>query len=182
MQTPDDDSPLVEAVRRNDERATEQLYRKHASKVYTYALRSTKNTDVAEEVTQETFIRAFRSISSFRGRAKFRTWLLSIAVNQVRTYARKPNCTQPLEEPDMIGGDVRAPTQPLLKKRLNEALSELPAGYRDVVVMHDVLGMAHEEIAEARRCTVGTSKSQLHKARAKLRELLKGMEGHFNAV
>ncbi len=167
----DPDADLVEQARRGDMKAMEQLYRRHQGAVYAYALRSTGRPDAADEITQDTFVRAFRGVDRFRGGSKFSTWLFSIAVNQTRTrLAKDARAAVPLE------AEVEATTTPeptgWLRRRLEAALATLPEGYREVVVMHDVLQMPHEEIAEARNCTVGTSKSQLHKARAKLRALL----------
>lgn len=171
----DPDRALVDAAQSKNERAMERLYRKHAPAIRAYALRATQSSDIADEVTQETFVRAFKSLHRFEGRSTFRTWLFSIALNRTRTAAkRRARSFESLDE------EVAAPEGPAptgwLKKRLSRALGELPEGYREVVIMHDVLGMGHEEIADARRCSVGTSKSQLHKARAKLRGLLGGAD------
>lgn len=148
----------------------ERLYRRHVAAVHAYALRATRNEDLADEVTQETFVRAFRSLNRFEGRSTFRTWLFSIALNRTRTAVKKVRTDEALDE-QMFAGETKTSTS-WLKRRLTRALGELPDGYREVVIMHDVLGMGHDEIAGARRCSVGTSKSQLHKARAKLRGLL----------
>jgi RNA polymerase sigma-70 factor (ECF subfamily) len=170
----DPDAALVEEARRRNERAMEQLYRRHAPAIHAYALRSTRSEDTAEEVVQETFVRAFRSLSRFEGRSTFRTWLFSIAVRRTRTAMKKRPATEVLE--DVPVADASPPSTPWLRRRLSRALGQLPQGYREVVVMHDVLGMGHDEIASARRCSVGTSKSQLHKARARLRSLLGGRD------
>lgn len=148
----------------------EKLYRRHVASVHAYALRATRNQDLADEVTQETFVRAFRSLSRFEGRSSFRTWLFSIALNRTRTAVKKVRVSEPLEE-NTYADETKTSTT-WLKQRLTRALGELPDGYREVVIMHDVLGMGHDEIADARHCSVGTSKSQLHKARAKLRSML----------
>ena len=174
MGTQDPDFELVEAARRKDERAMQKLYHRHSSAIYAYALRFTRNEGLAEDVTQETFVRAFRALTRFEGRSRFRTWLFSIAVNQARTAAKKKLSFEDLDEVALTT-ETKTDT-PWLKRRLSQALGKLPEGYREVVVMHDVLGMGHEEIASARSCSVGTSKSQLHKARAKLRELLGGLD------
>lgn len=169
----------VERAQGGDSRAMEQLYRAHAPAVHDYALRCSRSRDVAEEVTQETFIRAFRGIRRFEGKSKFRTWLFSIAINRLRTEMGKRGRRAPeVDIHDLeLGQDTPTPSG-MSRRALERALRELPEGYRDVVLMHDVIGMGHQEIAELRSTSVGTSKSQLHKARAKLRELLvaKGME------
>lgn len=173
MAIEDPDEGLVEAARdERDERAMQTLYRKHADAVYAYALRATHSRDLADEVTQETFVRAFRALSRFEGRSTFRTWLFSIAVNRVRTHTRSRRHFEDLEVAERTLAAPEAASSPWLREQLERALDGLPEGYREVVLMHDVLGMGHEEIAQARRCAVGTSKSQLHKARARLRGLL----------
>lgn len=180
----DPDSPLVEAARAGDERAMEQLFRRHIQAVFGYALRATADRTVAEDIAQETFIRGFRAIGRFDGRSSFRTWLFAIAINRTRTHLRRfggarKRVEVPLEEDTMA---VEAPiSSSWTRKRLALAMAALPEGYREAVIMHDVLDMEHQEIAAARGCTVGTSKSQLHKARAKLRELLGPREGPADA-
>lgn len=162
---------LVAAKERGDEKAMERLYRRHAPAIHAYALRATHNADAADDITQETFVRAFRSLDRFEGRSSFRTWVFTIAVNRVRTHIRRrPDVNVDLDAAE-LSVEPRTSTS-WLAKQLSKALSRLPEGYREVVIMHDVLGMEHDEIAGARRCSVGTSKSQLHKARAKLRSLL----------
>lgn len=177
--TEDPDAALVEEARGGSERAMEQLYRRHAPALHAYALRSTQSSTVAEEVVQETFIRAFRGLSKFASRSSFRTWLFSIAINRTRTAMKKRPHHEVLDEA-MVESEENAEAQresPWLRRRLADALVQLPEGYRDVVVMHDVIGLGHEEIAQARSCSVGTSKSQLHKARARLRSLLGAVHG-----
>lgn len=172
----DADADLVARARNGDMKAMEQLYRRHAGAVHAYARRASGREVLADEITQETFVRAFKSVSKFKGTSTFRTWLFSIAINTTRTHMKKANKdpVTTLEEHDVA---VEAPDSTgWLKKRLHAALARLPEGYREVVVMHDVLDMRHEEIAAARACTVGTSKSQLHKARAKLRAILGGAD------
>ncbi|MEQ9499305.1 MAG: sigma-70 family RNA polymerase sigma factor [Deltaproteobacteria bacterium] len=168
----DPDADLVERAKCGDMKAMEQLYRRHHGAVYAYALRSAGAAHLADEITQDTFVRAFRGVERFRGGSKFSTWLFSIAVNCTRSHLAKRTAKDdvPLDEA-VIGSHTPEPSG-WLRRRLEAALATLPEGYREVVVMHDVLQMPHEEIAQARNCTVGTSKSQLHKARAKLRALL----------
>lgn len=167
----DPDREAVDAARNRDERAMETLYRRHHRTLYAYALRATQNPATSEEIVQDSFIRAFRGIRGFSGRSTFRTWLFTICVNRTRTSLKK-------QRPESVPLDETCATvEPATPRgwtvaRLEQALGALPEGYREVVVMHDVLGMGHPEIAAARKCTVGTSKSQLHKARARLRDLL----------
>lgn len=170
------DEHWVERAQNGDSSAMERLYRMHAPAVHDYALRYSRNRDVAEEVTQETFIRAFRSIGRFRRQSKFRTWLFTIAMNRLRTeMSKRGKRTGDLALDDVEVGVEQATPSGMSKRTLNRALSELPEGYRQVILLHDVMGMEHKEIAELRETSVGTSKSQLHKARAKLRETLTTM-------
>ncbi len=152
----------------------ETLYRRHADPLYAYALRSTGRADQAEEIVQETFIRAFKGLARFSGRSSFKTWLYAIAINRARTQLKK----RPRAEVELSSVPLTTREhEPVgwTQARLQKALDALPQGYREVVVMHDVLEMEHQEIAAYRGCSVGTSKSQLHKARAKLRALLGAM-------
>lgn len=178
----DPDREDVERASRGDAVAQERLYRRHANLVYAYALRVLGAHDLAEDAAQETFIRAFRALGRFDGRSSFKTWLVTIAINQSRTrrkQAERRGLTVPLEDAELKSEPETGAAW--TKKRLTIALGHLPDGYREAVIMHDVLEMEHEEIAQARGCSVGTSKSQLHKARAKLRELLDAMRGHHDA-
>ncbi|MEM6733604.1 MAG: RNA polymerase sigma factor [Myxococcota bacterium] len=169
----DTEAIRVEQAKGGDARAMEELYRAHAPAVHDYALRTSRNRDVAEEVTQETFIRAFRSIGRFKGESRFRTWLFSIAINRLRTEMsrRGKRGTEVAIEDVEIGVETATPAG-MSRRARERALSQLPEGYRDVLVMHDGMGMGHPEIAKIRSTSVGTSKSQLHKARAKLRDIL----------
>jgi len=176
-----DDAELCAAIKRSDPGSREALYHRYKRRVYGLALRIVGPID-AEEVAQEAFIRIFRGLPKFRGDAALSTWIYRLAVNAAlshrtrRAGARLPTLgnddgqadkaieAQPAEEP--------APGDAVLRARLERALVQLPAGYRTVIVLHDVEGLEHEEIASILRCHVGTSKSQLHKARARLREIL----------
>jgi RNA polymerase sigma-70 factor (ECF subfamily) len=176
----DPDAELVTRARGGDERAMEALYRRHAEVIHAYALRVTASPDAAEDVVQETFVRAFRSLGSFQGRSAFRTWLFSIAMNRARTAMK----TQAQRRETALPEHATAPEAPAdgwIRRQLHEALARLPEGYREVVVLHDVLELEHQEIATLRKCSVGTSKSQLHKARARLRALLPAALGGQDA-
>jgi RNA polymerase sigma-70 factor (ECF subfamily) len=134
----------------------------------------------AEDLTQEVFIQLFRKIGSFRGDSAFSTWLHRMTVNQVLMHFRRrgvqnEKTTESGEMPDQIvNGTERASRMPILDRiALDKAIAQLPNGYRTVFVLHDVEGFEHEEIARMLKLSVGTSKSQLHKARLKLRGLLK---------
>lgn len=157
----------------------EDLYRKHYRRVYSICLRMTGNMAEAEDLTQEVFIQLHRKIGSFRGEAAFTTWLHRLTVNQVLMHFRKRSVRSELttddgEMPDSIDPETINPeAMPIVDRiGLESAIAQLPNGYRTVFVLHDVEGYEHEEIAKLLGCSAGTSKSQLHKARLKLRRLL----------
>ena len=157
----------------------EDLYRQHYRRVYSICLRMTGNVAEAEDLTQEVFIQLHRKIGSFRGEAAFTTWLHRLTVNQVLMHFRKRSVRSELttddgEMPDSIDPETVNPeAMPIVDRiGLESAISQLPNGYRTVFVLHDVEGYEHEEIARLLGCSAGTSKSQLHKARLKLRRLL----------
>ena len=130
----------------------------------------------AEEVTQEVFLRAFRGLDGFRAEAQLSTWLYRIAVNASlsersrRTIERSRRA--PVTDAEQLPAPELEPQDPALRARLESALAALPPGYRAVLVLHDIEGLEHEEIGRVLGCRVGTSKSQLHKARAKMRALI----------
>lgn len=174
----DPDGALVGRARTGDAAAQEALYRRHAGAIHAYALRASGRRDVADEITQDTFVRALRGLGRFDGRATFRTWLFTICVNCTRSRLKRR-----VRAPDEVGLDAVElavephPSHAWTRERLRTALGALPEGYREALILHDVLELDHEEIASARGCSVGTSKSQLHKARAKLRTLLGPLMG-----
>ena len=143
----------------------------------------TGNTAEAEDLMQEAFLQLFRKISTFRGESAFSTWLHRLAVNVVLMHLRKKGLQQiSLDEVDTsqdepvkrdYGSDDRRVTGSVDRIGLRKAIADLPPGYRAVFVLHDVEGYEHNEIAEIMKCSVGNSKSQLHKARMKLRERLR---------
>src|SRR5262249_20635745 len=130
----------------------------------------------AEELAQEVFLRAFRGLGKFRGDAQLSTWMYRLAVNAALSHATRAQARRRRDLPDemlmTLPAEAAPDSDPRLRERLQEALGALPAGYRAVLVLHDVEGLQHDEIAEILGCRVGTSKSQLHKARARMRELL----------
>ncbi|HEY0097532.1 MAG TPA: RNA polymerase sigma factor, partial [Pyrinomonadaceae bacterium] len=134
----------------------------------------------AEDLAQEAFIQLFRKIGSFRGESAFTTWLHRLTVNQVLMHFRKrgvrlEQTTDDGETPvQIVAGTQNPNSMPVVDRiALDRAIGQLPPGYRTVFVLHDVEGHEHEEIARMLGCSVGTSKSQLHKARMKLRTLLR---------
>ena len=179
--------PEAEAIRlaqAGNAAAFERLYRLHNRRVYSLCLRMVGNTAEAEDLTQEAFLQLFRKIATFRGESAFSTWLHRLAVNVVLMRLRKKSATESsldeMTEPDEeSGGPRRDFGMPDLRLsgsidrvNLQRAVEQLPPGYKAVFVLHDVQGYEHNEIAEIMGCSVGNSKSQLHKARTRLRDLL----------
>jgi RNA polymerase sigma-70 factor (ECF subfamily) len=167
-----DDARLLEACRLGDRRAMEALYHRFKRRVFSLVARIAGSGD-AEEVSQEVFVRIFRGLPRFRGESQLSTWIYRLAVNAPLSHVeRRPRRAEGEEALAHIPAREGPKSDPYLAARLQKALVALPAGYRAVLVLHDVEGLAHEEIAEILGCRVGTSKSQLHKARAKMRDLL----------
>jgi RNA polymerase sigma-70 factor, ECF subfamily len=179
--------PEAEAIRRaqgGDPAAFERLYRLHSRRVYSVVLRMVGNPAEAEDLTQEAFLQLFRKIHTFRGDAAFSTWLHRLAVNVVLMKLRRKTLVETsLDEPadpdDESSGPKRdiGAEDPLIegsvdRVHLERAVGELPPGYRMVFLLHDVQGYEHNEIARIMDCSIGNSKSQLHKARTRLREIL----------
>src|SRR5271156_5828517 len=177
----------AEAIRRaqaGDSAAFEFLYQLHGRRVYALCLRMVNNPADAEDLAQEAFLQLFRKIATFRGESAFSTWLHRMTVNVVLMRLRKKSLpTDSLEEtldPEAENSspkrDVGAPDLRLSgavdRVNLERSIEQLPPGYRTVFVLHDVQGYEHNEIADIMGCSVGNSKSQLHKARTRLRELL----------
>ncbi len=143
----------------------------------------TGDTAEAEDLAQEAFLQLFRKIGTFRGESAFSTWLHRLVVNVVLMHLRKKGLQQvSLDEPDgsqdepvkrEYGDDDKRLLHSIDRITLSRAIEGLPPGYRAVLVLHDVEGYEHNEIAQILDCSVGNSKSQLHKARLKLRELLR---------
>jgi RNA polymerase sigma-70 factor (ECF subfamily) len=171
-----DEAALVDAVRRGAAGSREAIYHRYKRRVFALALRIVGAID-AEEVAQEAFIRVFRGLPKFRGDAALGTWIYRLAVNAALSHrSRRANApaAPPGEEhgPERVVAVTPEARDLALRKQLERALAALPVGYRTVIVLHDVEGLEHEEVAAILGCHVGTSKSQLHKARAKLREAL----------
>jgi RNA polymerase sigma-70 factor, ECF subfamily len=177
------EAEAIERAKQGDAEAFEVLYNLHRRRVYSLCLRMTTNTAEAEDLTQEAFLQLFRKIGTFRGESAFSTWLHRMAVNVVLMQLRKKNLPiVPLD--DTVDTDEDTPKKDygtednvlagsIDRLRLQKAVESLPVGYRTIFVLHDVEGYEHNEIAELMGCSIGNSKSQLHKARMKLRELLK---------
>lgn len=177
------EAELIEQAKQGNGEAFEALYNLHKRRVYSLCLRMTANTAAAEDLTQEAFLQLFRKIGTFRGESAFSTWLHRMAVNVVLMQLRKKGLPLvPLEdtmetEEDSArkepGADDVRLTGSIDRLRLGNAIDSLPPGYRTVFVLHDVHGYEHNEIATMVGCSIGNSKSQLHKARMKLRDLLR---------
>lgn len=174
------DVELTKAAAAGDMAAFEELYNRHHRRVYSICLRMLQNASEAEDLTQDVFIQLYRKVGSFRGDSAFTTWLHRLTVNQVLMHFRKRNVkfektTEEGETPVQIVSGTENPFRmPIVDKiALDIAIAQLPDGYKNVFVLHDVEGFEHEEVAKILGCSVGTSKSQLHKARLKMRKLLK---------
>jgi len=174
----------IERAKHGDVQAFEFLYQMHRRRVYSLCLRMTANTASAEDLTQEAFLQLFRKIGTFRGESAFSTWLHRMAVNVVLMQLRKRGLAVVSLEDTLENTDEEAPRKELGvadralmgsidRLQLQRAVETLPPGYRMIFLLHDVEGYEHNEIAEMVGCSIGNSKSQLHKARMKLRELLK---------
>ena len=159
--------------------AFELIYQRYHRRTYSLTLRMTNSQTEAEDLTQEVFIQLFRKVGSFRGDSAFSTWLHRLTVNQVLMHFRRRSVknektSEDGEMPEQTVNGTANPRKMQIVDRiaLQNAISELPNGYRNVFVLHDVEGYEHEEVARMMKISVGTSKSQLHKARLKLRGLL----------
>ncbi|MCY7349030.1 MAG: RNA polymerase sigma factor [Pyrinomonadaceae bacterium] len=173
------DFELTQAAANGNMTAFEEVYNRHHRRVYSICLRMLQNATEAEDLTQDVFIQLHRKIGSFRGDSAFTTWLHRMTVNQVLMHFRKRNVkfektTEEGETPvQIVSGTANPLKMPVVDKiAIEHAIEQLPNGYRNVFVLHDVEGYEHEEVARILGCSVGTSKSQLHKARLKLRKLL----------
>jgi len=177
------ESSLVQRAQRGDEQAFATLFQLHKKRVYSVCLQMTKDVADAEDLTQEAFMQVFRSVNSFRGDSAFSTWLYRVAVNTVLMKLRRRKSPPVLSLDEPVSSD-----SPSLKREvgkqdpslsgaidriaLRRALEELPGGCRQIFDLHEVEGYQHHEIAELLQCSIGNSKSQLHKAKLKMRDLL----------
>src|SRR5215469_5750981 len=173
----------VRLAQNGNAEAFEFLYRMHSRRVYALCLRMTGNSVEAQDLTQDAFLQVFRKIQSFRGESSFSTWLHRLTVNVVLMRFRKKRCPEVSLDETFNADEEASPRieigEPDLRVRgtidrllIERALDRLPDGYKLMFVLHDVQGYGHEVIAEILGCSVGNSKSQLHKARMRMRELL----------
>ena len=173
---------LVRRAQRGDNEAFANIFYAHKPRVYYLCLRMTNNVAEAEDLTQEAFLQVFRKLPTFRGDSALSTWMYRVAVNTVLMYFRKRGRPQlSLDEPSNPNLKTRKREYGLDDQRLvacvdrialARAIRELPDGYRTIFLLHEVEGYEHREIARLLKCSVGNSKSQLHKARLKMREIL----------
>jgi RNA polymerase sigma-70 factor (ECF subfamily) len=179
--SPVHEADLIARVRAGEPAAERELYDAHVERVYRLAYRLAGDEDLARDITQDTFIRAFERLHEFRGEARLSTWLhrvaLSVAMNTLRKVKRLRREVS-LEEGVDVPGTIRE-AEPDLKQRLAAAIDALPEGYRSVFVLHDVEGFTHEEIGGALGVETGTSKAQLSRARARLRTALAEFAGEW---
>jgi RNA polymerase sigma-70 factor (ECF subfamily) len=166
---------LVQDARSGDLQAFERLYRDHERRVFALCLRLSSNPALAEELTQEVFIRAWKKLASFRGQSAFSSWLYPLTVNVARSErrSRMRRLARVFPTDDVAAFEPPAPPpSPETAFDLEKAMAALPPGARAVFVLHDVEGRTHEEIASLLGLAPGTSKAQLHRARRLLREAL----------
>lgn len=177
-----DDRDLIARVRAGDRTAERLLYDRHVDRVYRLVYRMAGDPDLARDFTQDAFVRAFEKLGTYRGEAAFSTWLHSVAasvtLNGLRRVRRLRRYETDLEDGAAVADRTRE-AEPDLKIRLRRAIDGLPEGYRAVFVMHELEGYTHEEIAGALGVEVGTSKAQLSRARARLREALADFAGEW---
>ncbi len=159
--------------------AFELLYERYHRRTYSLCLRMTSSQTESEDLTQEVFIQLFRKVGSFRGESAFSTWLHRMTVNQVLMHFRRRSVKNEKTSEDgeipeqIVPGTENQSKMPVIDRiALKRAIEQLPPGYKSAFVLHDVEGYEHEEVAKILGISVGTSKSQLHKARLKLRGLL----------
>ena len=179
------ESKVVSMAQRGDGGAFEQLYRLHSGRVYALCMRMLRNSDEAEDSTQEVFLHVFRKIQGFRGASAFSTWLHRVAVNTVLMRIRgskleKAAVVQNIESHEESGLPRREPAGPDLRLEgyldrvaIEKAIQQLPPRCKLMFVLYDIQGYAQGEIAKLLGCSVGNAKSQLHKARVRLRKVLR---------
>lgn len=178
----DSDLDLVRRAQQGDPDAFATLFYNHKPRIYSVCLRMTNNTAEAEDLTQDAFLQVFRKLATFRGDSALSTWLYRIAVNTVLMHFRKKALRQVSldetynQDARMVRREYGSKDQRLSgsvdRIALTRAIKELPAGYRTIFLLHEVEGYEHQEIAQLLDCSVGNSKSQLHKAKLRIRELL----------
>jgi RNA polymerase sigma-70 factor (ECF subfamily) len=178
------EADALAAAQAGDHQAFAQLYSLHKRRIYSLCLRMVGNIAEAEDLTQEAFLQLHRKIATFRGDSAFSTWLHRLAINVVLMHLRKKGLSlisldeamdpTPEERPGRSFGSADLNLSGAIDRlALERAIGSLPAGYRLIFVLHDIEGYEHNEIALMLECSIGNSKSQLHKARLKLRDALR---------
>jgi len=173
------DYKLARAVANGNVNALGELYQRHYRHVYALCLSMMRNPTDAEDLTQDVFVHLVRKIGSYRGESRFSTWLHRLTVNLVLMHMRRPmRREQTTADYDNVTPMVprlkdRVPVQIIDRIALQLAVAQLPRGCRSVFVLFAIAGYKHDEIAKLLGCSEGTSKSQLHRARAKLKRILR---------
>ena len=178
------DVRMIRKAQSGDIHAFEQLYNLHRRRVFSLCLRVVGDISQAEDLTQEAFLQVYRKLHTFRGDSAFSTWLHRLALNvalmhlrkkMVRTTSIEDALNTSTEEPvdRQFGREDRRLRHSITRIELERAIGELPPGYRLIFILHDVEGYEHREIADMLGCSIGNSKSQLHKARIRLLNLLR---------
>ena len=172
-QTTADEGERIERARQGDTQAFEALYREHVGRVYGLCLRMAGEPQAAEDLTQDTFVNAWRSLPGYEGRSSLATWLHRIAVNVVLAKRRSPIGRNEMSMTDDSGEQMEFAAEPEMDQAtpidLERAIAALPPGARDIVVLHGIYGYSHEEAATMLGLAVGTCKAQLHRARNLMR-------------
>ena len=176
---------VIRRAQQGDSDAFASLFHAHKSRIYSLCLRMTNNAAEAEDLAQDAFVQVFRKLASFRGDSALSTWLYRIAVNTVLMHFRKKSLIQvSLDEPYTSKNDNARQVRReygikddrlagcVTRMALTRAIGELPEGYRTIFLLHEVEGYEHQEIADLLGCSVGNSKSQLHKAKLRIRDFL----------
>jgi RNA polymerase sigma-70 factor, ECF subfamily len=186
------DTDLVRRAQQGDVDAFAALFHANKTKIYSLCLRMTSNTAEAEDLTQEAFLLAFRKLGTFRGDSALSTWLYRVAMNTVLMHLRKRNMRtrevslDELNDQESLKREQGKADDRLVctvdRIALTRAIKALPAGYRTVFLLHEVEGYEHQEIARILRCSIGNTKSQLHKAKAKMRDLLRITEPQLQDI
>ena len=173
------DEVLARLAAHGNGEAFDEIYTRHRGFAYSVAFRMTGNEADAEDLMQDAFVSVFRKVGSFRGDASFTTWLYRVVTNQVNMHFRSRSARPEIQASDAevpeqrpTGGRVNPAEQLTDRLAIQKALKMLPPGYRSAFILHDIEGYRHEEVARFAGRTAGTSKSQLHKARAGLRAIL----------
>lgn len=172
VKNPDEDSYLVEQAIEGNREAFRELFMKNVSKIYSLCLRNSSDTYLAEELTQEVFIKAWEKLKTFHFESKFSSWLHSIAVNQFLMFKRAEKRSLRKVEEYNKGSNTKDSKNYDTKIDIEKAISKLPQQSKTVLILHDIEGYKHNEISEMMKIEMGTSKSHLHRARKLLREEL----------